>query len=130
MTIAGLEKKIKQLASPEKLLRGAREAMAREAESLAKRGFATSTAPSGARWQSLKNRNGKPLLNSGTLSKFSYKVTPNGFILYAGAGYFVHHQHGTTKIPARPMVPSESSWGSWARPMRSAAESAIARWRK
>ena len=130
MSIAALERKIRQISDTGKLLSRAREAMAKQAVSLAKEGFAQSKAPSGNRWKPLKVRVGQPLVLTGTLSNFSYKMTSNGFILYAGADYFVHHQYGAPKkkLPARPMVPNSDSWGAWSKPMVAAAEKSIARW--
>lgn len=132
MNLSRLEKKIKQFSSPEKLLRSTREAMAREALALSKKGFSTSTAPDGSRWRALKTRSGRPLFDTGALSNFSYSLTSNGFVLYAGAPYFVHHQYGAprAKLPARPMVPTSENWGTWSAPMKIAAEKSIARWGK
>lgn len=132
MSIAKLEAKIRQLRNANKLLPIANKQMAIAAKSLAKQGFETSTAPNGQRWKPLKYRKGKPLVLTGQLSKFGYRVTKGGFILLAGAEYFVHHQHGApaNNLPARPMVPNGSTWGKWAGPMVRAAEVALKRWLK
>ena len=93
MSIAALERKIQQFSNTGKLLQRAREAMAKEAVRLSKEGFAKSQNPYGKPWRPLKYRAGKPLVLTGALSGFTYRVTDKGFIVYAGAKYFDFHQY-------------------------------------
>ena len=132
MSIAALERKITKISDTGKLLKRAQEAMAKESVKLAKRGFAKSESPTGQKWKPLKYRKGKPLVLTGKLSNFSYQMTSKGFILYAGADYFVHHQYGAprAKLPKRQMVPNGDSWGKWSKPMADAGAKSIARWLK
>lgn len=65
-------------------------------------GFRGSVDPYGSAWESLKKREGKPLLLTGRLrSSFSYKVFSKGWSVDTNAAYAGAHQYGVDKTVSR-----------------------------
>lgn len=59
-------------------------------------GFRGSHAPDGARWQPLKSRRGKPLLDTGRLrASFATVPTADGFRIWTAVTYAGYQQFGT-----------------------------------
>lgn len=83
------------------------ENVAEEALALVAEGFSKEQAPSGARWAPLKVRRGKILQDTGRLRASFHRKTIAGNRVTIGPGvaYARYHQTGTSRMPARPMVP-------------------------
>lgn len=85
-------------------------AMAREVRADIKRSFDTETAPSGARWLPLKHPRprGRILHKSGETRRRATQILLFGLSirvqLSPWGGY---HQSGTSRIPARPFIPTD-----------------------
>lgn len=84
--------------------------------------FDASQDPFGNPWAALKrprpksrNQNNKPLLDSGKLkNSFSYRVlSVNSVEIGTGVSYAPYHQRGTSKMPARKMLPETSMPQAW-----------------
>ncbi len=74
---------------------------------LIKKEFDTSTYPYGRKWIKKKIPNGKPtLIHTGKMRKsFRYVSTEKEIKVQNSTSYFPLHQSGTSKMPARVMVP-------------------------
>lgn len=120
-----LTRRIAAVGSPA-LLRKAARVMGAEGLSLTQRGFRESTAPDGSPWAPLKHRSGKPLRDTGRLgSSFTNNVVHAGFRIGTNVSYASHHQGGTARIPARPMLPTSVMPEAWASALLEAARSIV-----
>lgn len=74
---------------------------------LIKKEFDTSTDPYGKKWKKKKIPNGKPtLIDTGKMRRsFRYLSTEKEIKVTNSTSYFPLHQSGTSKMPARVMVP-------------------------
>jgi hypothetical protein len=93
---------------------------------LVRNGMREQVAPDGTPWPELQDRTDHPPLEkSGRLEKGWKPVsTPTSFGLINEVPYAGYQQHGTDKIPARPMVP-EDDLGTWEEPIKTAIEGAL-----
>lgn len=71
-----------------------------------KLGFAEGVDPEGEAWAPLKKRVGMILRDSGQLGRFRRtRSDAGGFTVATAASYGIYHQTGTSRMPARKMVP-------------------------
>ena len=84
-------------------------AMARELRVDIKRAFDSETAPSGARWLPLKHpRPGRILVKSGaTRARATQILLFGSSVRVQFSPWGGYHQSGTSRIPARPFVPTD-----------------------
>ena len=84
-------------------------AMARELRVDIKRAFDTETAPSGVRWKPLKRpRPGRILHKSGETRRTATRILLFGkSIRVQLSPWGGFHQSGTSRIPARPFIPTD-----------------------
>lgn len=83
-----------------KFLADTNRALGKEALSLVRMGFETSTDPYGKRWERLKTRAGRPLLNTGRLlSSVKMNSSAAGFQLSSGLIYAGVHNLGRVIRP-------------------------------
>jgi phage virion morphogenesis protein len=84
-----------------------------------KQGFETSTDPSGVPWLPVKQRKGRPLVDTGQLMRsFMARAMSNSVEVGTALEYAAIHQFGgqagrnrATPIPARPFVPTPGADG-------------------
>ena len=90
-------------------------ALAEQYVDLIREGFSNEQDPSGKAWAPLKRRSGKILQDTGRLrSGFAVKaVTARGFSVTASVSYSTYHQSGTSRMPARQMVPEGELPPAW-----------------
>jgi phage gpG-like protein len=91
-------------------------------------GFRKSQAPDGDAWAPLKAREGQPLQDTGRL-KSSFRAKASGTVVKVGTSvaYAPYHQTGTSRMPARPMLPEPGELPPlWRASLDEAAEEAVA----
>lgn len=117
-----LARQVKKVGSTS-ALRELNRNLAEEARELVLEGFDEERAPDGAAWAPITHRIGRILQDTGQLrnSWKVKKVTARGFTVSASAKHASYHQTGTSRMPARPMVPGGDLPGSWRRAFESAA---------
>lgn len=107
---------------PENVKRNAVIAVAAEVRTLVAMGFRKSVAPDGSKWAPLKERDGKPLVDTANLqNSFTTSVDGGRGRIEVGTSvaYADFHQTGTKHMPARKMIPDDGEMPErWARPLR------------
>lgn len=102
--------------------------LSEEARKLAVDGFQQSTSPYGKKWQPLKFRDGKPLLDTGVLrNSLKGKPTASGISISSNLEYAATHNYGRGSIPKRQFLPDRASGlgAKWTRAFRRTIESAL-----
>ena len=100
---------------------------AKAAQEALDREFAEERKPNGGKWKRKKRPNGKPTLEASGDMKDSAKAVPgpNGEILLTVDGPAEFHQHGTSKMAARQILPEGNLPKRWSGPIDEAAHKAI-----
>ena len=89
-------------------------------------GFEQSQDPAGHPWAPLKGRPGKPLVRTGDLRRsFGSEVQGKGVVIGSALRFAGYLQEGTSRIPARPMVPEGELSPAWARALEDVADTLI-----
>jgi phage gpG-like protein len=94
---------------------GIRQTIADKVAELIDRGFQTHSAPDGTPWAPPAHQYGdRPLEDTDALRKgFEVSATEDSIVVRNNVPYADYIQHGTTKMPARPMVPEDELPASW-----------------
>jgi len=83
--------------------------LAEESITLVSKGFRQKQDPYGGKWAPRKSGGGRALLVRTGAMRNSFHVAgagAGGFTIASGAAYADFHQHGTSRMPARRMVPN------------------------
>ena len=89
--------------------------VAEEVIELVREGFERESDPYGAKWASLKTRSGRILQDTGGLRSSFHRnqLSATQDTVGAGKDYARYHQSGTSRMPARKMVPDGDIPGEW-----------------
>lgn len=108
-----IARKVRDAFGPDGM-RGLSRNLAEETVELIREGFDRQGDPYGRGWAPLKARSGKILQDTGLLRRFKpTHVTVRGFTVSSGATYGPFHQSGTSRMPARKMVPDGGMPARW-----------------
>jgi len=106
-----------KLSETRPLLQSISKNLAEETLELVRQGFENEADPYGGAWEPLKSREGAILQDTGRLRNSWHTVTTSdrGFVVGPAVDYAVFHQTGTSRMPARPMVPDDGLPDEWKR---------------
>lgn len=107
-SLADIERQLKGITDG-RVQRKMTGALAREVRADIKRAFDTETAPSGVRWKPLRHpRPGRILHKSGETRRTATRILLFGkSIRVQLSPWGGFHQSGTSRIPARPFIPTD-----------------------
>lgn len=111
-----------------KLLRTLTKNVGETLVSLVRDGFEGEHDPYGSPWEALKERSGRILQDTGRLRNSWHQsgATNDSVTVSASADYAGYHQNGTSKMPARPMVPREGALPpKWADEVKATAQDVL-----
>ncbi len=99
------------------ILRTISKNLSEETLELVRQGFDKEEDPYGDGWEPLKSREGRILQDTGRLRNSWHTVTTSdrGFTVGPAVDYAPFHQTGTSRMPARPMVPDQGLPDDWKR---------------
>ncbi|HEU4408114.1 MAG TPA: phage virion morphogenesis protein [Polyangiaceae bacterium] len=111
-----------------KAVRAVGKAFEGELVTLVQLGFRKGRAPDGSAWAPLQARDGQPLRDTGRLMN-SFTAKASGSVVKVGTNtpYAPYHQEGTSRMPARPMLPDGDDLPApWQQSLDEAADEAVA----